>query len=36
MQSMARISMAEIVRRLKAGTSAIEFEIRRKNSEEGR
>jgi hypothetical protein len=31
---MAGISMAEMVRRFGAGTSAIEWAIRRKNSEE--
>jgi hypothetical protein len=30
------ISMAEMARRLRAGTSAIELAIRRKTSEEGR
>jgi hypothetical protein len=34
MQSMARISMAEMAGRLRTGTSAIELAIRRKNSEE--
>jgi hypothetical protein len=33
MQSMARISMAEMARRLRAGTSSIDLAIRRKNSE---
>jgi transposase len=32
---MAGISMAEIAKRLRAGISAIELAIRRKNSEEG-
>jgi len=32
MQSMARILMAEMARRLKAGTSGIELAIRRKSS----
>jgi hypothetical protein len=36
MQSMAGILMAEMARRLRAGASAIELAIRRKNSEEGR
>jgi len=36
MQSMARISMAEMARRLRAGTSSIELAIRRKNTEEDR